>query len=34
VSLWERYCSRYEAVRAPIRRTPPRGNDVWPSAQR
>jgi hypothetical protein len=34
VSLWERYCSRYEAVRAPIRRAPPRGNDVWPSAQR
>jgi len=34
VSLWERYCSRYEAVRNPVRRTPPRGNDVWPSAQR
>lgn len=34
VSLWERYCSRYEPVRAPIRRTPPRGDDVWPSAQR
>ena len=34
VSLWDRYCSRYEAVRAPVRRTPPRGGDVWPSAQR
>jgi hypothetical protein len=34
VDLWDKYCSRYEAMRAPIRRTPPRGADVWPSAQR
>lgn len=31
--LWETYCSRYERVRDPVRRTPPRGSDVWPSAQ-
>jgi Ca-activated chloride channel family protein len=34
VSLWDKYCSRYEAMRAPVRRTPPQGADVWPSAQR
>ena len=34
LSLWDTYCSRYEAVRTPVRRTPPRGADAWPSAQR
>jgi Ca-activated chloride channel family protein len=34
VALWDKYCSRYEEVRTPIHRTPPRGADVWPSAQR
>jgi hypothetical protein len=34
VSLWDTYCSRYQTHREPVRRTPPRGADVWPSAQR
>jgi Ca-activated chloride channel family protein len=34
VALWDKYCSRYEPVRSPVRRDPPRGRDVWPSAQR
>lgn len=36
VQLWEKYCSRYaapERVREPVRREPPRGRDVWPSAR-
>lgn len=34
VKLWDTYCSRYEAARSPVRRRPPTGTDVWPSAQR
>lgn len=34
LSLWDTYCSRYEVQRDPVRRTPPRGSDVWPSARR
>jgi Ca-activated chloride channel homolog len=34
VGLWDQYCSRYEPARSPVRRTPPQGRDVWPSAQR
>lgn len=36
VRLWDKYCSRYqprERVRQPVRREPPRGGDVWPSAE-
>jgi Ca-activated chloride channel family protein len=34
VELWDKYCSRYDGAREPVRRTPPRGHDVWPSAAR
>jgi Ca-activated chloride channel family protein len=34
VALWDKYCSRYDRAREPVRRTPPRGHDVWPSAAR
>lgn len=37
LKLWDTYCSRYEAPpepRQPMRREPPRGADVWPSAER
>jgi Ca-activated chloride channel homolog len=38
LKLWDTYCSRYEIVTEPLRqpmhREPPRGADVWPSAQR
>lgn len=33
VSLWEKYCARYEPVRNPVRRTQPDGRDVWPDAR-
>jgi len=31
LGLWERYCSRYEAARNPVRRSPP--PDAWPGAR-
>lgn len=31
-SLWDRFCSRYEEARNPVRREPPVGRDVWPGA--
>jgi Ca-activated chloride channel homolog len=40
VALWDRFCARYPertiepAPRTPVRRPPPTGRDVWPSAQR
>jgi hypothetical protein len=34
VGLWDQYCSRYESLRKPMRRNPPTGADVWPSAKR
>jgi Ca-activated chloride channel family protein len=33
LGLWEKFCSRYEPARNPVRREPPRGPQVWPSAQ-
>jgi Ca-activated chloride channel family protein len=33
LALWDKYCLRYEHPREPLRRDPPRGRDVWPSAQ-
>ncbi|WAS90108.1 vWA domain-containing protein [Nannocystis punicea] len=33
VSLWDKFCSRYERPRNPVRRTPASGPDAWPSAR-
>jgi hypothetical protein len=33
VSLWERYCSRYERPSHAVTRPQPRGRDVWPGAR-
>jgi Ca-activated chloride channel family protein len=32
LSLWERYCARYEQAGTAVRRTQPTGRDVWPGA--
>lgn len=33
LSLWDKFCSRYEQPRNPVRRTPGSGPDGWPSAR-
>jgi Ca-activated chloride channel family protein len=33
VSLWEKYCARYEPARNPVHRRQPVGHDVWPGAR-
>ncbi|MCY0993402.1 VWA domain-containing protein [Nannocystis sp. ILAH1] len=33
LSLWDKFCSRYEQPRNPVRRTPASGPDAWPSAR-
>ncbi|MDC0718866.1 vWA domain-containing protein [Nannocystis bainbridge] len=33
VSLWDKFCARYEQPRNPVRRTPASGPDAWPSAR-
>ncbi|PCC74600.1 von Willebrand factor type A domain-containing protein [Nannocystis exedens] len=33
LSLWDKFCARYEQPRNPVRRTPASGPDAWPSAR-
>jgi len=33
LSLWDKYCARYERPRRPVRRSPVPEQDTWPSAQ-